>query len=296
MKILLTGSNGFLGKILKENLSEKELYTLGRFNTTYVFNLAKQIPILDQDFELVIHAAGLAHIYPKTSDQIQEFYDVNVTGTENLLAALHTSKTLKYFVFISTVAVYGQSSGELISEDSPLLAKDPYGKSKIDAENLIKTWCFSNGVKCTVLRLPLVAGPNPPGNLGFMIKGLKKGFFFNIGTGEAKKSIVLGEDIAKHLLSAALKGGVYNLTDGYHPSFYELSCCIGKQIGVNKIMSIPFWFALLIAKFGDIIGKKAPLNSYKLKKLTSTLTFCDKKARSSFGWNPHSVIEHFKIT
>ena len=48
-------------------------------------------------------------------------------------------------------------------------------------------------------------------------------------------------------------------------------------------------------KFGDIAGKYAPLNSDKLNKITSTLTFDDSKARAAFGWNPTPVLEGFKI-
>jgi nucleoside-diphosphate-sugar epimerase len=60
-------------------------------------------------------------------------------------------------------------------------------------------------------------------------------------------------------------------------------------------MNMPFWFAMLVAKFGDLLGNKVPLNTNKLKKITSDLTFDDNKARAAFGWEPTPVLEGFKI-
>jgi len=53
--------------------------------------------------------------------------------------------------------------------------------------------------------------------------------------------------------------------------------------------------ARIIANFGDLLGSKVPLNTNKLKKITSDLTFDDSKAREAFGWKPTSVLEGFKI-
>ena len=145
------------------------------------------------------------------------------------------------------------------------------------------------------MRLPLLVGANPPGNLGAMIAGLKKGFYFNIAGGNARKSMVLAADVSKIILKVAAIGGVYNLTDGYHPNFYEMSHLINRQLGKDKVNNIPIWVATFIAFFGDIIGSKFTINSDKLNKLNATLTFDDTKARQEFGWNPESVLTGFKI-
>jgi len=297
MKILFTGNNGFVGKIIIKKLNiVGEIITINRYNSNYNLDLAIITPKLVQVFDLVIHAAGKAHSVPKTSLEKQAFFDVNFKGTQNLLKSLEDCQSLpKAFIFISSVAVYGRESGVNISEDAPLLAKDPYGLSKIQAEQLVIEWCKKNDVICTILRLPLLAGANPPGNLGAMIKGIQKGYYFNLAGGKAKKSMVLAEDVAKSILKVAEIGGIYNLTDGYHPSFAELSNHISIQLGKVKPMHMPMWLASIIAKFGDLLGNKAPLNTNKLKKITSDLTFDDSKARDAFGWNPTPVLEGFKI-
>lgn len=295
-KILLTGSNGFLGSFILKEFHDRSVRGLSRNNSYYNIDLSKNIPNFDESFDLIIHCAGFAHFIASNNKKSKLFFDVNVIGTSNLLIGLNKNQLPKKFVFISSVSVYGLIKGVNINEETPLLAKDPYGISKIEAEAIVKEWCDKNNVICTILRLPLIAGSNPPGNLGAMIKGIKNGYYFNIEGGSVKKSMVLASDVAKFILCAAEKGGIYNLTDGYHPSFHDLSKNIANQLGKQFVPNLPKFIAFVLAKIGDILGNKFPLNSLNLLKITSTLTFDDSKARNEFGWNPTPVLEGFKIT
>ncbi len=293
MNILITGSSGFLGNILLKALFPFNVRTLSRHESSYNIDLSKQIPIFNESFDVIIHACGKAHYLPKNEQDQNIFFETNVTGTLNLLNGLTMTKIPKQFVYISSVSVYGLNYGENINESTPLLAKDPYGKSKIEAEKIVKLWCDEYNVNCTILRLPLVVDDNPPGNLGAMIRGIKKGYYFNIAGGNAKKSMVLATDVAKFILKAAEKGGTYNLTDGRHPSFNELSKKIASSMCKSYVPNLPKLFAYLLAKFGDHMGNKFPINSNKFLKITSILTFDDNNARISFGWNPSSVLDFF---
>jgi len=295
MKILLTGASGFLGKTLIRSFRKYDVTALGRTSSDIIHNLTSGIPDLPS-CEIVLHAAGKAHSFAKTKAEKLDFFNVNFKGTANLLKGIERSPVLpKSFVFVSSVSVYGLDHGILIGETFPLNAKDPYGLSKIQAEQIIQDWCAKNSVICSILRLPLIAGPTPPGNLRSMVRGIKRGYYFNIAGGKAKKSIVLAEDIAKIIPKVAEVGGIYNLTDGYHPSFSELAELIAKQLGRSRPTNIPIWLAKLMARSGDILGSRAPINSDKLKKITSDLTFDDSKARLMLGWNPTPVLEGFKI-
>lgn len=295
MKIILTGSSGFLGQYIDKELSKaNEVITISRKNAVILINLAKEIPILPTT-DIIVHCAGKAHSIPKTEIERQEFFDVNVTGTLNLLMGLDQATNLpKSFIFISSVAVYGCESGLIINENSPLNAIDPYGQSKIEAEQQIQDWCAKNKVICSILRLPLLVGVNPLGNLGAMIKGIKKGYYFNVAGGKAKKSMVLAADVAKLIPIVAPIGGIYNLTDGYHPNFFELSSVIAKQLRKRKPYNIPFLLAKLMATVGDVLGNRVPINSNKLNKITSDLTFDDSKARKLLNWHPFPVLDFFK--
>ncbi|NQV78636.1 MAG: NAD-dependent epimerase/dehydratase family protein [Lutibacter sp.] len=293
---LLTGSNGFLGKYIQKCLKNHyHVSTLSRKTGNYQIYLEQQVPTFVEEFNFVVHAAGKAHCIPKTESEKQEFYLTNIIGTQNLLEGLSKTSVPKYFVFISSVSVYGQEFGSNIDENNDLAAVDPYGISKVAAEQLVSDWCNSNNVVCSILRLPLIVGSNPPGNLGALIKGLQKGYYFNIAGGKARKSMVLAEDVANSIINIAKIGGIYNLTDGYHPSLAELSEYISVKLGKGKPMFMPMWLARIIANFGDLLGSNAPLNTNKLKKITSDLTFDDSKAREVFGWNPKPVLDGFNI-
>jgi nucleoside-diphosphate-sugar epimerase len=296
VKILLTGNTGFLGReIFNYFQLENIIHTLSRSFGTYCLDLSLNVACLSDRYDLVIHAAGAAHSVPKNEKDKQKFFSTNLTGTSNLLKGLENSGIPNSFVFISSVSVYGKTEGILINENAPLEATDVYGLSKIEAEEVILNWCKQKNVVCTILRLPLIVGSKPLGNLGSMIKGIQKGYYFNIAGGQGKKSMVLAEDVVKNILKISEIGGIYNLTDGYHPSFSELSSYIAIQLCKGKPMNIPIWLAKIIAKFGDLLGSKAPINTNKLKKITSDLTFDDTKAREAFGWNPTRVLEGFKI-
>lgn len=293
MTILLTGASGFLGKNIRTVLCDQHIISVGRNEATIVCDLAKEAPKLPQ-VDIVIHAAGKAHVVPKTEKEKLEFFEVNVKGTQNLLKSLETALP-KFFVLISSVAVYGKEKAVLIDESIGLTATDAYGCSKMQAEEVVSEWCRQHGVVCTILRLPLLVGINPPGNLGAMIKGIQKGYYVNIAGGKAKKSMVLAEDVAGIIPVAAEKGGIYNLTDGYHPTFLELSAKIAQELGKSMPVRIPSWLAGILAIAGDILGRRFPLNSDKLKKISSDLTFDDKRARRELGWNPRKVTDHFTL-
>ena len=250
---------------------------------------------INTHYDIVLHACGKAHVVPRTLEEEKAFYDVNYEGTRNLCAALEKAGVPKALVFISTVAVYGCESGELISENHPLNGATPYAKSKIMAEEFLTNWCSEHGVVLGILRPSLLAGKNAPGNLGAMVNGIRKGFYLNIAGGKVCKSVLMAEDIARLIPLLIDKGGVYNVCDTNQPTFGEISASVAKQLGKRKPISIPYWTAWCMAKVGDLLGSKAPINSYKLSKMTESLTFSNEKARRELGWEPLDVLENYII-
>lgn len=295
--ILLTGSSGFLGKEIMTGFQHQNIAftSIGRSPGNLIqCDLSNQIPVIPS-IDMVVHAAGKAHIIPKSTEERNDFFRVNVQGTQNLLAALEPNQSLRKFVLISSMAVYGLVEGIDITEDAPLLATDPYGKSKIEAEKLVSSWCALRNIEYYILRLPLIAGKNPPGNLGAMIKGIQSGRYLSIGLAQAKKSMLLAADLAGFITTIHGPSGAYNLTDGYHPSFNELEHTIATFYKKKKPVSLPGIAAKMLAFAGDLIGEKFPVNSGKLKKITSTLTFDDTKARTCLQWRSREVLKTWEI-
>lgn len=298
MKLLLTGSSGFIGNNIKMLLQNKyQLKTLGlSLNDDYNINLSKNIPIIGEKYDIVFHAAGKAHTTPESEAEKKAFFDVNFQGTKNLCTALENCGVPKSFIYISSVAVYGCEYGENITEETPLNGKTPYALSKIMAEKFLVEWCAKNKVILSIIRPSLVAGPNPPGNLGAMINGIKTRKYVRISGGKARKSVLMVQDIANIVPLLAEKGGIYNVCDSYQPSFRELEELIALQLGKSIPLSIPYPLAKVVAKSGDYLGGNAPINTIKLSKITKSLTFSNEKARKELGWTPLNVLDNFKIS
>lgn len=294
-KILLTGGLGFLGKYFVSTLKDNfQLIKLGK-NPSNDLNIdISNSFTISTDLDYVIHNAGKAHVYPKTEQEKEEFFKINVEGTQNLLNSIQ-KKNIQKFIFISTVSVYGLEEGLEIDENYPLLGNSPYAKSKIQAEKLIENFCKLNSINYLILRLPLIIGKNPLGNLGKMLEGIKTGKYARIAKGEAKKSVVLAEDVALlvkiWLENETYPSGIYNLTDGYHPTFYEIEEKIRTDLNKPKIISIPLFLAKFLGKIGDKISI-FPIKTSTINKIIKPFTFSDAKAKKELNWNPKSFFNH----
>jgi len=92
------------------------------------------------------------------------------------------------------------------------------------------------------------------------------------------------------------KSGIYNLTDGIHPTFAQLEDAICKHFNKPKVKSIPLSIIKLGAFAGDVFEmltrKSFPINKRILSKITNPLTFNDDKARTELGWKPHQILNH----
>ena len=294
---LLTGSSGFLGSIIARSIEGNDT-KVKDINALTKRDIDITVPFdLPSDFigDVVVHIAGRAHVYPKNKEEEEVFYKVNYEGTQNLCKALETANILpKTLVLISTVAVYGRETGEDLTEDTSLDGDTPYAKSKIMAEEYLRDWGEEHGVAILIFRLPLIAGPGAPGNLGKMVAGIKTGKYLSINKGKARRSIVLAEDIARCITDNIGKEGTYNLTDGYHPSFRELEAVISKQVGKGQPISLPVVLGKGLGKLGDILPG-FPVNSDTISKMSNDLTFNSDKASRELNWKPRNVLTHFKI-
>lgn len=292
-RVLLTGASGFLGSVINEVLrKEFEVVTLGRSSANQIqSDLSVEIPKITSSVDWVVHAAGHAHRIPRSATERKIFEAVNQVGTSNLLRAFDKLQPPKAFVFISSVSVYGCEHGEHIDELYPLTGRSPYAVSKIEAEKAVSSWCAQRNVCCSILRLPLIVGPGAPGNLGKMIRAIRQGWYVGLGDGRARKSVVLATDVANFLPVVKERGGVYNLTDGVHPTMLELENAIARALGRSSPRRLPIpWLHWLARAIGWIPG--SPLNVALVDKLSNSLTFDDAKARSMAGWKSSDVIAH----
>lgn len=303
--LVLSGASGFLGGyfLAEAHRCACSVTTVGRRAVAGGEHVHCDLATATPDFvslpaaTLAVHNAGLAHRVPKTEAEKAAFFAVNQVGTERFLAALtpHVDR-LVGFVFISTVAVYGLQQGENINESAATAAQDPYGAAKIAAEQAVLTWGRDHRVPVWCLRLPLIAGADPPGNLGAMIRAIRAGYYCRIGNGGGRRSWVWADDVVRLAFQLKGDGGVYNLTDGVHPSFLQIEQQLRRLFAKPRGLVLPRWLAGLMAWSGDVFdwlpGVRAPFNSARLQKMEAHLIFDDSKARRELDWLPRPVLDH----
>lgn len=276
--LLLTGASGFLGRAMYPLLARSHrVVTLGRSAGCDVrADLAAAPPALPVRPDIVIHAAGLAHISRAPRRGADPFLDVNLGGTRNLCRALEAAGVPRSLVYISSVAVYGLSSGTLVPESAPLLPVTPYGRSKLLAEQYLADWCARTGCTLSVLRPSLIAALGAPGNLGRLVRALRRGRYLSLGDGPgAPKSLVCATDVARLALLAAPRGGIFNACSSGNPGFREIEARLCAVYGLRRPPSLPLRLARLLAHI-----------SPSARKILSPLTFDNSLARAMLHFNP----------
>lgn len=284
--ILLTGHTGFLGSVIYKELKKSfEVVTLGR-NTLcdYRVDFSNWDGSLDLEHSIdgIVHVAGLAH---GKSNSDQQMIDVNSGSVDKLLGVAQRF-AIKNFVLISSVAVYGKSYGYNISESISPKPLTSYGMSKLLAEKAVLHWGSLDDNRSFInLRLPLILGPKPPGNLGRLLKSISSQSHIYLSANKAQKSVVFASDVASFIstwLSESNKEtGTINLCNQTAPTFNWIENAIAESGGYSYRIRIPIKFL-----WKTVIWMKAKFNiSIRLVgKLFYPLTFSDQLAREKFGY------------
>jgi len=209
-RILVTGANGFLGRAILCCLPA--FFTSiratdvtpgsGLFASAYVkadiTNPEEVEAVLDQT-AIVIHAAGLAHVFSPGVNASEKFRQVNEIGTANMAAAAATAG-VAHFVLISSVSIYG-GSRKGGGEGSGCYPQGPYAQSKYHAEQRAIEIAEKSDMALTILRLATLYGEGDPGNVARLMRTIDHGRFIWIGNGSNRKSLLHSEDAARACLA-----------------------------------------------------------------------------------------------
>ena len=233
---------------------------------------------LQHSIDAIVHVAGLAHNKAKNQE---ELFNVNTTSVDYLLL-LALEHKVESFIFISSTAVYGRTFGFDIIEKSSLLGNSTFAQSKIEAEKVIE---LGNLGSKLILRLPLVVGPKPLGNLGRLIKSIFIGSHIYLSGNQAQKSVVFVSDVAFFIsqwLSESLrKSGTINLCNQTAPTFNWIENAIAESGGYSYRIRIPIKF---LWKTVNWMKAKLNISIPLVGKLFYPLTFSDQLAREKFGY------------
>lgn len=189
------------------------------------------------DVEIVIHMAAVLHRTNSTSN-LQSLYErVNVGGTASVIKAA-IKAGVKRVVLFSTIAVYGQTEGEILNEDSPAFPNTYYAKTKLAAEQIVLNARRLGGKRLgIVLRLGAVYGSRIKGNYQRLVHALSRKRFIPISKGSNRRTIVYDKDVARATVIAmqhpVAAGKIYNVTDGQLHSVNEIIKAICRALGRN---------------------------------------------------------------
>lgn len=251
MKILVTGSDGFIGGHLVKYLIDRnyDIVCLQKSTNifkgvnTYIGDLVNnqyldEVMLIEKP-DLCIHCAGSSSVQFSIDFPYEDFSKTVLT-TRNLLEAIRVNSNKTKLLFLSSAAVYGNQTSNLITEDTQSSPISPYGFNKLTAENLILQYEKVYGVQSTILRIFSVYG-----------NGLKRQVIYDVfrkllddtdeeirlfGTGkESRDFIHISEVIA--IIDIIIKkdlNGLYNLASGNSIEIKDLAGIIKEEIGSNK--------------------------------------------------------------
>jgi UDP-glucose 4-epimerase len=245
-KVLITGASGFIGSYLKDHLIGFEISTLSLRDPNW-----KKQPI---DADVVIHCAGIAHSRGKSNSQYNE---VNIQRTIEL-NELIVSSNVRQIIYLSSIQVFGELENA-ITHLAEIKPSNPYANSKKKAEDeIINSKIYFR----SIIRLPLVFGTKPKGNLK-LLSYLRKINPFMFETKNAR-SIIFIEDLLKVVINLI----EYPRSCIIHPlsknaSTTEIYYLISKMLEMSDPIIIPMPnMSISLLKKMPFIGNRMFGNNY----------------------------------
>lgn len=294
--VFITGSEGFIGSHLTEQLIKKgykvkALVLYNSFNNIgnlkYIdkkllsdceilfgdirdYNLIKQY---SKNVDYIIHLAALIGI-PYSYSAIESYIDVNIKGTQNLLRA-SLENQIDYFIHTSTSEVYGTAQYAPIDEKHPLVGQSPYSATKIAADNLVVSFNKSFNQKNLILRPFNTFGPRQSTRAvipSIILQALNSNKLY-LGKINTTRDFTYVDDTVSAFLKAmkspkAFNGQILNLG-------------IGEDFSIKEVISI-------VSKYLNkkLIVKEEKLRIRPKKSEVLKLISNNKLAQKKINWKP----------
>jgi len=235
--ILITGFNGYLARSFCNLNNEK--YKFKSFSL-----LSQKIETIDlKNIDTVLHCAALVH--QKVQHSYERYYDINVSYPIKL-AKLAKENGVKQFIFISSVAVYGEDV-EKIDENTRCNPITPYGKSKFEAEKQLLELNDKNFI-VSIIRPPMIYGKNAPGNIDSLVTLVRKIPIIPLGQINNKRSFIYIDNLCYiiDVLITQEKEGIFLASDDNSLSTSVLIELIAKNLDKKiYLIKIPFFESFL---------------------------------------------------
>lgn len=312
MKIFVTGSAGFIGKLFSTALVESGHQIIGYDHTVSkdskefqsingdILNYNNVLESIPNETDLIIH---LAAEHKDEGPSKEDYFRVNVEGTAHITKAA-AEKGVKKIFFFSTVGVYGNQS--FANENTDLKPANVYGESKAAAEKMIQDWAnISSKRQGMIVRPTAVYGPGNKANIFRLVKQASTGMFIMPGSGIHCKSVIFVENVIAsclYLLDHFSPGvQTFNLVDEPSLSLIDLVKLIRKVSGKSgKVLHVPFiLIKCLLPVYGLLqMVKTQPrsLSFTRLEKFISASHFDGRKIRELGFQQPISTEDGIRRT
>ena len=238
-----------------------------------------------QGVDEVVHCAARVHVMQDdATDQLQAYREVNVYGTLNL-ARQAAQAGVRRFVFVSSIKVNGEATqpGQSFTADDVPAPLDPYGVSKLEAEQGLRRIEAQTGMGVVIVRPPLVYGIGVKANFAALMRWVARGIPLPLGAIYNSRSMVALDNLVDLLVSCvkhpAAAGQTFLVSDGEDVSTSELLRRTAQAMGKKAfLLPIP---AFVLELGAALLGKRAVV-----QRLCGSLQLDINKTRQLLRWNP----------
>ncbi|WP_288222132.1 UDP-glucose 4-epimerase GalE [uncultured Clostridium sp.] len=318
MSIFITGGLGYIGShtaiellnagydvIIADNLYNSKILVLdkikkltGKSPKFYKIDLVNEVDVdkifNENNITSVIHFAAYKAVGESCEFPIEYYYN-NITSTLAVLKAMK-KYNVKKIVFSSSATVYGDSKIVPIKEDFPLSATNPYGRTKLIIEDILKDIYKSDKTwNIVILRYFNPVGAHESGEIGEDPNGIPNNlmpYIIKVASGELKEVSVFGGDY-ETLDGTGVRDYIHvvDLAMGHIKALEKLNSNPGLVIynlGTGKGYSV----LDMIKVFSKISGKDIPYKIVERRPGDIAICYSDpSKANSELGWNAQKSIE-----
>lgn len=296
--ILVTGATGFIGSALVGKLAREGVPVRACIRRSYAaMPEGVQVARVDglsvetdwsealSGVTVVVHAAARVHVmHDNAADPLEAFRSINVEGTLSL-ARQAAAAGVKRFVFLSSIKVNGEATqpGTPFRADDTPAPLDPYGVSKMEAEQGLREIAGRTGMEVVIIRPPLVYGPGVKANFDAMMKWLSRGVPLPLGAIHNARSLVAVDNLIALIDVCidhpAAANQIFLVSDGEDLSTTQLLQRMGRALGhPARLVKVP---AVLLRMGASALGK-----SSIAQRLCGSLQVDISKTQKILAWNP----------
>ncbi|RQS10337.1 NAD-dependent epimerase/dehydratase family protein [Burkholderia sp. Bp9002] len=239
-------------------------------------------PELEAD--CVIHLAARVHVMRDESpDPAAAFDATNVAGTLRVADAARTHG-VRRFVFASSIKAICEGDGGVpLAENVTPVPQDPYGRSKLRAEQQLAQLDAQAGLDIVIVRPPLVYGPDVRANFLRMMDAVSRGVPLPLAAITARRSLVYVDNLADALLRCATDpraaGECFHVADDDAPSVAGLLRMVGDALGKQaRLFTVPVG---VLRALGRLTGRSAAVD-----RLTNSLQLDVGRVKRVLDWHP----------